>query len=79
MKKHLLATPWFILLVCLTVPVHATLLGQTVNYDRIYSGGEVSGTAPAVVGGGVEFIDLSAYIDVSDSSFRIDFVQDAFF
>lgn len=66
---------------CLATAAHATLIGDTVDYDRITpSGVDASLLGPAVVGAGVEFNELAGDgspfldVDVMESSFRIDTV-----
>ncbi len=53
---------------------NATLIGSTVEYDRIFAGGDSSGLGTAVVGAGVEFTEgVTIFSDIDDSSISLFF------
>lgn len=52
----------------------ATLIGSTVEYDRIFNGSDDSGLGSAVVGAGIEFLDSGVIAsDIDDSSIMMTF------
>jgi hypothetical protein len=75
MKKQIKSLLIIISCTAFSGVAQATLIGDIVDYDRIFNGSDISAQGPSVVGAGIEFSDFNVLtVDVDDSSIRFNWI-----